>query len=85
MTPKEKAQELLDKMNVTHYLKLGGKNKNSKGLPVSMHRTQVKQCALKAVDEILTTLYDLKFGNALVEELDYWEEVKKEISNLKTK
>ena len=85
MTPKEKAQDLLAKMNVIHYLKLGGINEDSKGLPVSMYDSQIKQCALIAVDEILTTLYDLKFGNAVVEELDYWEDVKQEIENLKTK
>ena len=45
MTPKEKAKELLEKMNVIHYLK-------GNGLPVSMHKSQVKKCALIAVDEI---------------------------------
>jgi hypothetical protein len=69
MTPKEKADELVSKM-----LKEVGYDTDL-ALP----------CALIAVDEILTTLYDLKFGNALVEELDYWEEVKQEIENLKTK
>jgi hypothetical protein len=85
MTPREKAEDLLAKMNVIHYRKLKSVNKDSKGLPVSMYDSQIKQCALIAVDEIFTTLYDLKFGNPLVEELDYWEDVKKEIENLKTK
>jgi hypothetical protein len=85
MEKKEKAEQLLAKMNVIHYRKLDGVNKDSKGLPVSMYDSQIKQCALIAVDEILTTLYDLKFGNAVVEELDYWEDVKQEIENLKTK
>lgn len=53
MTPKEKAEELVSKMNVIHYMKLHGKNKNSKGLPISMYDDQIKQCALIAVDEIL--------------------------------
>jgi len=69
MTPKEKAEELVSKM-----LKEVGYDTDL-ALP----------CALIAVDEILTTLYDLKFGNAVVEELDYWEDVKQEIENLKTK
>jgi hypothetical protein len=69
MTPKEKAEELVSKM-----LKEVGYDTDL-ALP----------CALIAVDEILTTLYNLKFGNALVEELDYWEDVKQEIENLKTK
>jgi hypothetical protein len=38
-----------------------------------------KQCALIAVEEILNTLYSLRFGNALDDELEYWEEVKEEI------
>ena len=68
MTPKEKAKELLERMTVHHWTDVC----DSEG---------AKQCALIAVDEILTTLYDLKFGNAVVEELDYWEDVKQEIEN----
>ena len=82
--PKEKAEELVAKMNVIHYRTLVGKNKDMR-VPVSMYDSQIKQCALVAVDEILTTLYDLKFGNALVEELNYWEDVKEQIENLKNK
>jgi len=69
MTPKEKAEELVSKM-----LK-----------QVGYDTDLAVPCALIAVDEILTTLYNLKFGNAVVEELDYWEDVKEEIENLKTK
>jgi hypothetical protein len=68
MTPKEKAEELVERMTVHHWTDVC----DSEG---------AKQCALIAVDEILTTLYDLKFGNAVVEELDYWEDVKQEIEN----
>ena len=70
MTPKEKARELFDKYQIAGN---------------QWYVDTTKKYALIAVDEILTTLYDLKFGNALVEELDYWEEVKQEIENLKTK
>ena len=73
MTPKEKAEELVKKMNIVHYIKLGGKNKDSKGLPVSMYDDQIKQCVLIAVDEIL----DKDGYNN-----DYWKEVKKEIEKL---
>ena len=77
MTPKEKAEELVEKMNVIHYTKLYGKNKDCKGLPVSMHYDQRKQCALKAVDEIIDLLsHDI---NPLV---NYWFEVKQEIEKL---
>jgi len=72
MTPKEKAKELLEKMNVIHYLK-------GNGLPVSMHKSQVKKCALIAVDEILKVA---SFYNDSQAEVTYWQEVKQEIENL---
>ena len=76
-TPKEKAAELYDKMNVIHYMQLHGKNKDSKGLPISMYDDQIKQCALIAVDEIINLLsHDI---NPLV---NYWFEVKQEIEKL---
>jgi hypothetical protein len=36
---------------------------------------------LIAVEEILNTLYSISLGNALDNELEYWEEVKQEIKN----
>jgi hypothetical protein len=75
INPKEKALELLKKMDVIHYMKLGGKNSESKGLPVSMHNSQIKQCALIAVNEILNT--DV-FSITQI----YWNEVKQEIEKL---
>jgi len=42
-----------------------------------------KKCALIAVEEILNTLYSIPFGNALDNELEYWEEVKQEIKKKK--
>lgn len=71
MTQKEKAEELFKKMDVIHYMKLGGKNSNSKGLPISMHNDQVKQCALIAVDELIK-----ETGSK------YWYDVKQEIEKL---
>jgi hypothetical protein len=76
MTPKEKARELISKMDVIHYMKLGGKNKDSRGLPISMHDDQVKQCALIAVDEVLRIPYLLK------KETWFYKEVKQEIQSL---
>ena len=35
---------LKERMNVIHYVKLGGINKDSKGLPVSMHDDQIEKC-----------------------------------------
>jgi hypothetical protein len=79
MTPKEKADELIKKMNVIHYLKLGGKNKDSKGLPVSMHKSQVKQCSLKAIEEIVTEIGQSADKEFLVNRLAYYDEVKAEV------
>jgi hypothetical protein len=43
-----------------------------------MEMTEV-QCALTEVNAIIKVLYSLKFGNALSEEIEYWEEVKQEL------
>jgi len=72
MTPKEKAGELIKKMDVIHYVKLGGINKDSKGLPVSMHNDQIKQCAIEAVNELIK-----ETGSK------YYYDVKKEINKFK--
>ena len=78
-TPKEKAAELYDKMNVIHYMQLHGQNKDSKGLPISMYDDQIKQCALIAVDEIIKVA---SFYNDSQAEVTYFKEVRKEIENL---
>lgn len=70
MTPKEKAQELVDKFNYEskHYLIL-----------------DAKQCALIAVDEILkeccksSEKKDAKYQD---ERINYWQQVKHELNNL---
>ena len=83
-SPKEKAKYLYDKMNVIHYIKLYGKNKDSKGLPISMYHEQIKQCALIACEELIThsrntaMVYDLSFD----ESENYWTKVKNEIELL---
>ena len=45
------------------------------------HKYNAISCALIAVEEILNTLYSIPFGNALDNELEYWEDVKQEIKN----
>jgi len=84
MTPKEKAQDLLDKMNVVHYLKLSGKNKDCKGLPVSMYASQVKACALIAVDEIIEEVANSADADYLTLRILFWKQVKEQIQNTKT-
>lgn len=80
MEAKEKAKDLLEKMNVIHYIKIGGKNIDSRGLPVSMHNSQIKGCALVCVDEIIKALrkdvptFELSKG--------FFSSVKKEIKKL---
>jgi hypothetical protein len=68
MTPKEKAEELVNKYITNQnfwYLK---------NLVDGLRISQAKQCALIAVDEILN-------GSRLfyIEEYKYWQEVKQEI------
>jgi hypothetical protein len=41
---------------------------------------KAKKCALIAVDAILEVLYSLKLGNALDQELEYYEQVKNELN-----
>jgi hypothetical protein len=81
MTPEEKAIELVGKMQVIHYVKLGGKNGKSKGLPVSMYKSQTKQCALICVEEIIENEVEENL-HPDDDILEYWQEVKKEINKL---
>lgn len=60
MTPKEKAEELVEKYDET--------------LTYLESKSKAKQCALIAVDEILSLLW--------CADLEYWNKVKKEIEKL---
>jgi hypothetical protein len=64
MTPKEKAKELVAKMEQP----MDG---------VSIFRLASKQLALIAVNEVIEALHEHHWQNRLI--IDYWEEVKKEI------
>jgi hypothetical protein len=77
--PKEKAKELFEKMSKQTY-----SFQEYAGAHYSVEEIgweAGKKCALIAVEEILNTLYSIPFGNALDNELEYWEEVKQEIKN----
>ena len=72
----EKAKELIKKFYFVEtpvyngtYIVMDGIGYNS-----------AKECALIAVNEILEVLYSLKLGNALSEELEYYEQVKNELT-----
>jgi hypothetical protein len=76
LTPKEKAKQLVDRYNFVYIQNY-----------TSMF--EVKQCALIAVDEILKAIpneyLDIHGGEAYMqinEDVEYWNEVKKEINNL---
>ena len=75
MTPKEKARELIKKFDVKYQY-----NFITGSIPVSMHDSVIKQCALNCVDEIL----DPKaFLTAIpLQSFYYWQEVKIEIEKL---
>ena len=80
MTPKEKAQEIVEQMSDF----IPRCDHNEKNLNIETIIRCAKQCALIAVDEIL------KYQDSLVGMLDtndgrdimFWEEIKKEINNL---
>jgi hypothetical protein len=65
-TSQEKAQEL-----VTKFMPHSTGNSN---------RNEAIKCALIAVDEVIKVLYSLKFGNALSEEIEFYEQVKHELT-----
>jgi hypothetical protein len=72
MTPKEKARELTDKI----YLKIPSVY-DPTNLP---HYPIAKEMALIAVDEILKNYYKKHY--IVGKNIDYWNEVKKEIEKI---
>jgi len=97
MTPKEKAEDIVKILDVKHILKFG----QSAELPVSMYQSQVVECAIIAVDEIIGEIIlfidespnvyqSLKTPKKLCIDilnprLVYWQEVKLEIQKLSNK
>ena len=73
MTPKEKAEELFDKMFEpnNHYM-----NKN-----IEIDKIIAKQCALIAFNELIEFTYNYTDYNEKSTK-EYWKEVKQEIENL---
>ena len=84
MTPKEKANELVNAMGIT--VSYGTNYTGGDDIP--MYRNQyAKQCALIAVDEILSVLPQSEYLEDRGEfnenrERIYWQEVKQEIEKL---
>jgi hypothetical protein len=67
MTPKEKAEELVNKMKYPLH-----------GVYIISH--VANELALIAVDEVIEALHEHHWQNRLT--IDYWKEVKKEIEKL---
>ena len=67
MTPKQKAKELVYKFDDT--------------MEFSTPQRFAKQCALIAVDEIFSTIYDYHYDSQSGA-YEYWEKVKQEIEKL---
>ena len=81
MTPKEKAEELVDKFYQTT------PNEYFVNEPIGIKGRyksweQAKQCALIAVDEILKENLELPDEPETVVRYLFWQEVKQEIENL---
>lgn len=72
MTTKEKAKELVDKYMFCHVS------------PVYLisAKEHSKQCALLAADEIIKALHYADTAYDLLNEINYWQEVKQEIEKL---
>jgi len=77
MTPKEKAEELVNKFNeytvkaIKYYA--NGKIKECK--------EDAKECALIATQEVIDTLYEYHYDSASGA-FEYWTEVKEELEKL---
>jgi hypothetical protein len=67
MTPKEKAEELVDKMKYP-----------MDGVYIISH--VANELALIAVDEVIEALHEHHWQNRLI--IDYWQEVKNELEKL---
>jgi len=73
MTPKQKAEELVDKF-ISYSYYSDGNNSMERNY---QQKDNAKECALIAVDEILS--WQDWMGKEM---LNYWQEVKKEIEKL---
>jgi|688.fasta_scaffold1697044_2 hypothetical protein len=70
MTPKEKAEELFNKMDMIIYTDQDN------------WKSQCIRCALIAVDEMIKLLDELPMSQDVIEQFAYLQEVKQEIKKL---
>jgi hypothetical protein len=69
MTPKEKAEQLINKFKDPVRWKMGQEDVLDRA----------KQCSLIAVDEVIDILSILPYGMQYLSHIDYWERVKQEL------
>ena len=82
MTPKEKANELVDKFYQRFPLKMDVITTRGDLSWEYDNWEQAKQCAIIAVDEILDDdMYDMS-QELFENRINYWQQVKQEIENL---
>jgi len=74
MTPKQKANELVDKFKDCVGLDID----TDMGWKLQSKNDNAKQCALICVDEIINAIDNLQYNR----KTDFWENVKQEINNL---
>lgn len=72
MTPKEKAEELVDKF----------RNEITSFLGDNMKKINAKKCALVAVDELIKIHYLLTATHDTSPSINYWKDVKQELEKL---
>jgi hypothetical protein len=72
MTPKEKANKLCMRFLI----------QTTTDIPYGVNKTIAKECALIAVDEMISVLTDLNGIYNITPALTYWQDVKKEIEAL---
>ena len=81
MTPQEKAIELIDKYK--NYALSTGVDENNLSFDDFLSFDDLKQCALIAVDYIITSNpHSNPFNTDVYSTMSYWQEVKQEIEKL---
>ena len=85
MTPKEKAEELVDKFHIKVHVSFV-ENSIPSVVNALMLYDSAKQLALIAVDEILNYFsketFMMAYPEIAISEVEYWQEVKQEIKAL---
>ena len=82
MTPKGKAQDLVEKMMLYSYDKIENEKNTKYIVDNKIKKEYAIQCALIAVDEILNDdMYGMEEEH-FEKRINYWEEVKQEIKKL---